>query len=176
MPATQTARQWRRALLIVDVTPRFITPLTRRVIAPIVRRIRRGRYGVYVLAEYSNRGESGRADPPTRWERAYGDLHRHEVTVDEVEAALEDRPVLRVVKSTRSLFGTDERLTRMLRRRGIHEVHIVGIETHDCVMATALDAFDRDFMTYVLSNGCASKTERLHRAAVTVLRRISLLR
>lgn len=168
-------RQWRRALLIVDVTPRFVTPLTRRVIAPIVQLITRGRYGAYVVAEYSDRGPTGRSAPPTRWQRQFGDLHRHEVTVDPIEAALRNRPVIRVIKSTRSMFGTDERLTRMLHRRGIREVHIVGIETHDCVMATALDAFDRDFMTYVLSHGCASKTQRLHLAAVAVLRRIKLL-
>ncbi|MBL0938117.1 MAG: cysteine hydrolase [Gemmatimonadaceae bacterium] len=162
--------------MIVDVIPKFLTPVTHRVIPHIASLIAKGRYGVYVLAEYSDRGPAGRAVPPTRWQRTYGDLHHSEFTVTQIADALRNRPVVRVVKSTRSLFGTDERLTRLLRRRGIREIHIVGIETHDCVMATALDAFDRDFITCVLSKGCASKSPRLHRAACTILRKVLLLR
>lgn len=105
----------RRALLIVDVEPAFLTPITKHIVRAL-------------------------------------------------KYALEGRTVIRVVKSTRSLFGSDALLATKLRCRGIQEVHIAGLETHDCVLATAFDAFDHGFRTFVLADVCASKQVGLHRA------------
>jgi len=61
-----------------------------------------------------------------------------------------------------------------LRRRRIKHVHIVGLETHDCVLASVLDAFDHGFVTCVIERACSSKRDADHRAALHILRRIHL--
>lgn len=166
----------RRALLIVDVEPAFLTPITKHIVPTLIDRIVRGRYGAFVVAEYTDATERKHATTKTQWERQYGALHRGEETIPALKNALEGRTVIRVVKSTRSLFGSDALLATKLRRRGIQEVHIAGLETHDCVLATAFDAFDHGFRTFVLADVCASKQVRLHRAAHAILRRAKLLR
>lgn len=166
----------RRALLIVDVEPAFLTPTTRHIVPTLIAHIMRGRYGAFVVAEYTDTTEQKHATTKTRWERQYGTLHRGEETIPALKHALEGRTVIRVVKSTRSLFGSDAFLAARLRRRGIQEVHIAGLETHDCVLATAFDAFDHGFRTFVLADASASKQVRLHRAARAILQRAKLLR
>ena len=163
------------ALLIVDVEPRFLTPVTRLAIPRIVRLIQQGDYRLFVVAEYTDRQGRKRASSRSQWERTYGPLHWSERTVPELEAALADRPTMRVAKSTRSLFGPGTEFATALRRRRISTVHIVGLETHDCVLATAFDAFDHDFMTKVIPRACASKRRGDHRSACNILRRANLL-
>ena len=163
-----------RALLIVDAEPQFVTPATRKVIPAIVRLLKRTRYPLYVVAEYTDRSPGRRARKKTQWERTYGRLHHAEETVPEIAAELAGRKVLKIAKSTRSLFGSDDKLAQQLRRRGVREVHIVGLETHDCILATALDAFDHEFKTRVLLSACASKHVQHHRAAGVILRNARL--
>lgn len=163
-----------RALLIIDAEPRFITPVTSKAIPAIVRLLKRTRYPLYVVAEYTDPTPGKHARNKTQWERSFGRLHRSEETVPEIAAELADRPVLKIAKSTRSLFGSDDKLARQLRRRGVKEVHIVGLETHDCILATALDAFDHEFKTRVLVAACASKHVRHHRAACSILKSAKL--
>ena len=163
-----------RALLIIDAEPRFITPATRKAIPAIVRLLQRTRYPLYVVGEYTDRSPGKRAKKKTQCERSFGRLHRTEETVPEIAAELAGRHVLKIAKSTRSLFGSDEKVAKQLRRRGVREVHIVGLETHDFILATALDAFDHEFKTRVLVAACASKHIQQHRAACAILRNAKL--
>lgn len=166
----------RRALLIVDVEPHFLTPATRKALPALLGVIHEGRYAAYVLAEYGDGHAKKHAMKKTQWERAFGKLHASEETVPEIEEALAGKPVIRIAKSSRSLFGSDDKLAIALRRRGIREVHVAGFETHDCVLATAFDAYDHNFTTYVLPIACASKKPARHRAACAILNDANLLR
>ena len=63
---------------------------------------------------------------------------------------------------------------RMLKKEKIRTVHIAGLETNDCVLATAFDAFDRGLQTAVLEEACASKSKTLYRGALLILRKLHL--
>jgi isochorismate hydrolase len=46
---------------------------------------------------------------------------------------------------------------------------IMGLQTHLCVLATALDAARRDLRPVVVADACAARERSLHRDALRVL-------
>lgn len=50
-------------------------------------------------------------------------------------------------------------LGEFLKKRGVEEVHIVGVATDYCVLFTALDALDLGFSTCVIKDCCAPIAE-----------------
>jgi len=158
----------RRALLIIDVEPRFLTRRTRRVIAHIRRLIADGRYAVVMAAEHTKGRLQGRL-----LSRRKSNV-RSDETTPEIAGLLESERALTITKSTRSIFGNGTDLAADLKRRRITHVHIVGLETHDCVLASALDAFDHGFITCIIERACEAKHDADHRAALHILRRMHL--
>jgi nicotinamidase-related amidase len=55
-----------------------------------------------------------------------------------------------------AFFKTD--LEETLRGWGVDAVFLAGIATNICVEATAVDAFQREFWTVVIGDGCATRT------------------
>ena len=158
----------RRALLILDVEPTFLTPRTRQIIPRITRLVADGGYAIVVAAEHTKGRLKGRSLSERKGNR------RSDETISQIDTVLDASHTLIVAKSTRSAFGNGNELAADLRRRRITHVHIVGLETHDCVLATTLDAFDHGFITCALEGACASKRSVDHRAALQVLRRLHL--
>jgi nicotinamidase-related amidase len=67
---------------------------------------------------------------------------------------------LTVIKTRWSaFFGTN--LDLLLRRLGIHHLVLVGVQTPNCIRATAVDALSLDYTTTVLSDATASQTEAI---------------
>jgi nicotinamidase/pyrazinamidase len=66
--------------------------------------------------------------------------------------------------------GADTSLGDWLRARDVDEVHVVGIATDYCVLATALDAAKQGFRTRVLSDLIAGVAEDSTTAAVAEMR------
>jgi nicotinamidase/pyrazinamidase len=70
-------------------------------------------------------------------------------------------------------------LELLLRSRGVDEVHLVGLATDYCVLATALDAVDLGFQTVLLTEGirgvelqpgdCQRAIERMREAGVHIV-------
>lgn len=156
----------RRALIVVDIVPTFLTHRTRSVIPHVASLLGEGEYSYVIVAEHAK----GRLHPralENRTSRA-----RSDETVPELAALLDPQRALLIAKDTRSAF--DDTLAASLRRRRISDVHITGIETHDCVLATALDAFDCGFVTCVIERATASKRYLDYRAGLRILRRLHL--
>jgi ureidoacrylate peracid hydrolase len=57
-------------------------------------------------------------------------------------------------------------LERQLRSRGIDTVVVTGTDTGVCCESTARDAMMRNFQTIMVSDGCASRTDAEHNAAL----------
>jgi nicotinamidase-related amidase len=85
-------------------------------------------------------------------------------------AVLAQHDPLHIIKETRSTFKGDQDLVAYFKERGIEEVHLVGTETHDCVLATAYDAFAADFPVYALEECIESGTPGRHEAGLMLLR------
>ncbi len=134
----------------------------------VARLIQDGGYSLIIIAEHTK----GRLH--ARSLRARGSDARSDETLPALTALLDARRSIIIPKRTRSVFGNGAELAAGLRRRRIGDVHIAGIETHDCVLATALDAFDAGFATCVMEKACASKRATDHAAGLRVLRRLHL--
>lgn len=60
-----------------------------------------------------------------------------------------------------------------MEARSIEEIHLVGFDINDCVLATAYDALDRGYFTYVIEECCGRTDgdEGIIAAALAVLRK-----
>jgi nicotinamidase/pyrazinamidase len=71
-----------------------------------------------------------------------------------------------------AFFKTD--LDQTLRTYGLDTVAIGGINTHVCVMATAIDSICHDFYTILLEDMCAAARRENHESTLNNHRRSSL--
>ncbi|MGW3044038.1 cysteine hydrolase family protein [Kitasatospora sp. NPDC001159] len=99
--------------------------------------------------------------------KSFAPLARHRVMHHEdPAAAIHERLAPRdgdiVVRKTRhgGLSTTD--LDRRLRERGITTLVVSGITTSGAVLSTVVDAADRDYLLYVLSDGVADPDTGVH--------------
>lgn len=71
-----------------------------------------------------------------------------------------------------AFFKTD--LDQTLRVKDIDTVVLTGINTHVCVLATALDALSHDFKTIIIENCCTASSKDIHQAIINIYRSTSL--
>jgi hypothetical protein len=112
----------KRALLVVDVEHKFITPGTRHAVPAIEWLLNDTGYASFVVAEYTASGSRPTVARKSAWERLRRRLGPNEETVPEIEMHLDPRRTMRIVKTTRSLFGNTRELATELRQRRITEV------------------------------------------------------
>lgn len=156
----------RKALIVVDVQPAFIRPHNEHILENIKLLIGNVPYDAYVEAVF-HAEKNSLWDIQQHWTApANEDTH----TVPSITAILEPHQPLKVSKETRSVFRGDADVRQYLRDKNIEEVHLVGTETNDCVLATAFDAFDSGFLPYVIEECCESATEGRHELGVKILR------
>ena len=87
-------------------------------------------------------------------------LMHHEDPSTAIHDALAPEPGDIVVRKTRvgAMFTTD--LDRQLRDRGIDTLVLAGISTSGVVLSTVVEATDRDYRLYVLSDGTEDPDEQ----------------
>ena len=68
-----------------------------------------------------------------------------------------------------AFFKTD--LDQTLRLYDIDTVAITGINTHWCVLTTAMDALAHDFRAYIIEDCCTSYREEIHKTIVDMYRK-----
>lgn len=162
----------KKALIIVDVQPAFITKRNDYVVGNIMSLLRKTPYDLYVESIFhAERGSLW--DTQTGWTCPKDKNFHTDARI--LKALKEKRPVVHVEKETKSVFKGSKNLIKFLQDRGIKEVQIVGYDTNDCILATAYEAFDLGFFTYVIE-GCveSSSAKALHKNALTLLRHLSL--
>lgn len=158
----------RRALILVDIQHGFLKnwkkPFRKNLELLFVSQ----KYDMYVEATfYADKGSIW--DKQTKW------TFKYEPTVPWVLELLRDKKVIQVKKTTRSTFKGNVKLDIFLKKQKIEEVHIVGFDTGSCVYATALEAFDKGFFTYVIEE-CTGSSDglKMHEHAIKYLRNLGL--
>ncbi len=68
-----------------------------------------------------------------------------------------------------AFFKTD--LDQTLRLFGVDTVILTGINSHWCVLSSALDALANDFRAYIIEDCSASYSEEIHRTVMDLYRR-----
>jgi nicotinamidase-related amidase len=74
-----------------------------------------------------------------------------------------------VIEKRRHSAFSNGALEPLLRERGIRTLLVAGVQTHLCVLATAVEAGTRDFIPVVVADATAAGDEDQHRAALTAL-------
>jgi len=161
----------KKALLIIDVQPAFITKRNKYVIRNIKRLLQDTRYDLYVNALFS-------AEKGSLWDKQTGwicpkDNQFH--TIDEIASVLQNKKAVSIEKNTKSIFKGNRDLLKLFKQKRIREVHVIGLDTDDCVLATALESFDLGFFTYVIEECSESSASRsLHQHTIALLRHLNL--
>lgn len=157
----------KRGLILVDTQPGFVGDENTHVIPRIQAVIREGEYDLLVEATFG-------VEEGSLWDRQVGFTFPNEPTVPEI-AALLGPDTIRIKKSTKSAFKGDIDLVEVLRAHQIEEVHVVGLDTNDCVLSTAEESFDYGFYTYVLEECTASSAgNEYHEKALEILREVEM--
>lgn len=160
----------KKALIIVDVQSAFINRRNKYTVNNICKFISSTNYDLYVNAIFH--AEKGSIwDKQTDWILPKDkDFH----TVEEIDSLLKTKKVIHIEKTTKSVFKGNLDLKKILKDYEIQEVHIVGFDTDDCILATAYESFDYGFFTYVIEECCGSENIRDHKRALGTLNRMNL--
>lgn len=156
-----------KALIVVDVQEGFLNDRNRWIIPHIQKLLRDGGYDLYIEAIFH-------AEPGSLWDTQVHWTFPLQPTIPEIEKWL-PADTVRVTKMTKSVFKGDVDVTGLLKSKSIEEVHIVGVDTQDCVLATAQEAFDLGFYTCVIEE-CTESSESsvLREYALGILRHLRM--
>jgi nicotinamidase-related amidase len=156
---TQALDPKRTALLVMDfqqgITGRLpgVEPLLERVRQAIADVREHGGTIGYVRVAFTE--EDWAAIPASAMFSSVGQnrLMHHEDPSTAIHDAVAPEPDDIVVRKTRvgAMFTTD--LDRQLRDRGIDTLVLAGLSTSGVVLSTLIEATDRDYKLYVLSDG-----------------------
>jgi len=163
----------RQALFIIDVQSQTLAPKAKALIPSMVSLIAQSDYAAYIEANYF-------ADEDSMFFKQGGFSKSREdagTTAPELREALSKKtaPRLLVEKNTRSCFKAKNAtaLHDFLNRNQIEEAHFIGYDINDCVLASAYDAIDLGYFTYVIEELCHhwDGIEALKEAAIAIYRR-----
>jgi nicotinamidase-related amidase len=157
----------RKALIVVDVQPSFLCPRNEYIVKNILTLMDAVTYDLYVEATF-HAEEGSLWNIQQHWTCPVG---KETETLPLLAETLRRYDAVRVSKETKSVFKGDKEVLKLFSKKGIQEVHVVGLETNDCVLATALESFDSGFVTYVIEECCQSSSlDELHQVALKILR------
>lgn len=163
----------RKALLLIDIQLGSLSSNVLPLVDSMSTFIRVTDYDAYVQVSYFADEESMLAKQTmfTISKEAAGGVA--EKIVEAV--AGKAKPVLDIEKNVRSCFKGFEKgaLQDFLSRHSIQEVHLIGYDINDCVLASAYDAVDSKYYTYVIEELSHhwDGVEELKEAAIRILRR-----
>ena len=96
------------------------------------------------------------------------------------ELAFKPREDARVFHKSTHNAATPEVIAD-LKSRGVRDIHLCGVETNVCVLATAIALLDADFTVVVHVDACASSStkydwdgSRFHEAAVMIMKNMAI--
>jgi nicotinamidase-related amidase len=156
---TQALDPKRTALLVMD----FQQGIVQRMpdVEPLLARVRQAIADVrehggtigYVRVAFTEEDWAAVPDSAMFAQVAQNRLMHHEDASTAIHDALAPQPGDIVVRKTRvgAMFTTD--LDRQLRDRGVDTLVLAGLSTSGVVLSTVIEATDRDYQLYVLSDG-----------------------
>lgn len=161
----------KKALILVDVQPGFLRARNSHILPQIQKLLEKVSYDLYVSCIFH--AEKGSIwDIQTHWTLPKDKDFKVD---DSIERLLGDKKILRIEKNAKSAFKGDVNLLLALRNSLIQEVHLVGLDANDCVLATAYEAFDFGYFTYVIEECTeSSDSESMRDTGFAALRHVNL--
>lgn len=163
----------RKALCVVDIQPQTLVEKAKELIPQMVQFIEQVPYQTYVEANYYA-DEGSMFWKQNRFVKSESEAGPTAATIRQAIAAT-GHPHFFVQKTTRSLFkapNTPELLT-FLKSHQIEELHFIGYDINDCVLASAFDSIDLGYFTYVIEELSHhwGAIDELRDAAILIYRR-----
>lgn len=160
-----------KALLVVDTQSGFITERNKYIIANINKLIEATAYDCFVTAVF-HAEKNSLWDKQTNWILPKDQNFK---ILDELAGLLQEKDCIRLEKEAKSAFKGSINLLTEFNKRGVKEVHIVGLDANDCVLATAYESFDLGYFTYVIEECTeSSSSKKIRDAALALLRHVNL--
>ena len=163
----------KKALILIDIQHIFLKrkSVKKNMICNVQKVLSKVPYDMYIEAVFF-------ADKNSLWQQQTNwcaPRDKQTTTINKVAMLLKDKHVVSLMKSTKSAFKGNKDIKNILHKKRIKELHIVGVDTNDRVLATAYEAFDLGFFTYVLEECTASSgSSLLHKNALSLLRYVNL--
>lgn len=150
------------ALIVTDMQKGFINQLTSFLPNKIKDLINKKLFDYVIFTKFINY-----ADSPYEKLIGYKGMKNNEET--EIVDELKDEANIIFEKRTYSPFTAE--LEAFLKEKNIEKLFFVGVDTNACVLAGAMNAFDKRFIPFVLADYCASHSGLfLHKEALDNLR------
>ncbi len=160
----------KKALIIVDVQPLFLNKKNKAVLFSIERLLTSIPYDLYFECVFFAPKKSI-WDKQTNWVSS----KKQAFTVSKILKLLQNKKYFHIQKITKSAFKGKPGISKLLKENKIKEAHIVGLDTNDCILATAFESFDLGFFTYVIEECVQSSSgNELNKSAVSLLRHLNL--
>jgi len=158
----------KKALVIIDAQKGFINKLTNKIPSKIRVFIEKNKedYDLIIFTKYINHKNSNFVKN-LKWS---GFMDKKETAiVDELKCFVNSKNLF--IKDTYGSF-VDNKLLNLLKRHKIGQVELAGIDTENCVLTFARDAFDRGMAVVVHKNLSASHSSlKLHNAALEIIKK-----
>ncbi|MGW7007969.1 cysteine hydrolase family protein [Streptomyces sp. NPDC054933] len=100
---------------------------------------------------------------------AAGKMLHHEDTATQIDERITPEHGDIVVRKTRYGSASTTDLHQQLTDRGIDTLVLAGISTSGVVLSTLIDAADRDYRVYVLSDGIADPDPKTHQVLLDIV-------
>jgi len=156
----------KNALLIIDVQKFFINEFTKSIPKKVAYFIENHKFDFVLFFKFINSKESNFVKS-LNWHKM---LNSPDIDiVIELEKFVTKDNVF--TKSAFSAFKS-EKFLKFLKENKIKKLYICGFDTDECVLSTAIEAFDLGFDVKVLQDLCASHHGRkYHNNAIEILER-----
>lgn len=156
----------KKALVIIDIQKGFMNKITSKIPSKIQAFIETHKkdYALIIFTQYVNHKDSNFVKN-LNWKGFM--TAKENAIVDELKGLINSKNLF--VKYTYGSF-VDDTVLNVLKKNKIKQVDIAGIDTENCVLTFARDAFDRGFSIRVLKDLSASHSSpKLHKAALEII-------
>lgn len=157
------------ALIIGDVQTGIVEkfPWTKSVLQPLAALLplarKKGTPVIYVRAALRpDQAEVPSRNPNATWMFNSGDLFQESSAATSIHHDIQPLPSDAVITKRRGSAFTGTDLEAILRARGITDIALAGVATSGVVLATLIDAAERDYGVTVLRDGCADAETEVH--------------
>ncbi len=155
-----------KALIIIDLEKGFMNDLTKDLPGKIKKYLgeNKDKFDLVLFTQFKNHKGSN-FDRLMEYED-FMKPEEYDIVPELQEFVTKDNLF---VKDTYGSF-VDDRVLNALKEKGIEEVYIMGIQTENCVLTFARDAFDRGFRVFVMKDYCGSDAStESHKAALKII-------
>lgn len=155
-----------KALIVIDVQNYFINNYTRQLPKKIAKYIKDNKFDHVLFTKFVNK-QSSPWVRQLKWRKMFAgvgtQIHK------DLSPFLNRNNVFSKISYSAL---KSKRLNRFLKNHKVKELHLCGIDTDSCVLATAFDAFDAGFKIKILEKLSISHSGKdYHKAAVKIIRK-----